>query len=375
MNISTLQENLKQGLFAVSHVAGKNINLPILNNVMIEAKGGNIKLIATNLEIGVECLVRGKIEGEGVFTVDSKIFSDYIALLPNQKINIEKKEGGLIVETENYKTKIAGQEAEEFPLIPTVDKKIFYSAQSHNFKEALAGVVFAVSNNETRLELSGVLFNFSPNKLILAATDSYRLAEKEVEIKINQNKEKQIIVPSRTIQELIRILSGRSGEEAEGGGGEVKIYLSENQILFSIGQINLVSRLIEGQYPDYKQIIPQNSKTNVSTNRTELTRAVKASALFSKIGINDVNLDFPRGKNQIVVSSASGQTGENIANVEARVEGEDNGVVVNYRYLLEGLNNIEDENVKIEIVDFNTPCILRPEKEKGYLYIIMPIKQ
>ncbi|MBI4812548.1 DNA polymerase III subunit beta [Candidatus Falkowbacteria bacterium] len=376
MKISTLQENLKQGLFVVGHIAGRNINLPILNNVMIEARGGNIKLITTNLEIGVTCLVRGKIEEEGVFTVDSKIVSDYISLLPNKRVDLEKKENenSLVVEAENYKTKIMGQSAEEFPLIPNVDKKIFYSIGVDDFKGALSRVVFAVSTNETRLELSGVLFNFSPGKLTLAATDSYRLAEKEIEIKTNGGEEKKAIVPARTIQELVRILSG-AYEEDGGGEREVKIYLSDNQILFTMGHVDLVSRLIEGQYPDYKQIVPQNSKTNVAANRAELTRAVKASALFSKTGINDINLDFPRGKNQLVASSSSGQAGENITKVEARVAGEDNGVVVNYRYLLDGLNNIEDENVKMEIIDSNTPCILKPEKEKGYLYIIMPIKQ
>jgi DNA polymerase-3 subunit beta len=136
-----------------------------------------------------------------------------------------------------------------------------------------------------------------------------------------------------------------------------------------------VSRLIEGQYPDYQQIIPNNSKTRISIDQQELVRAVKMASLFSKTGINDVNLDFPLGKNQVVISSVSGQTGENITNLEAKVLGDDNSIVVNYRYLLEGLNNIEKEMVKIEIIDSNTPCIIRPDRDESYLYIIMPIKQ
>lgn len=388
MKISSLQENLKQGLFVVSHVAGKNINLPILNNVMVDARDGNIKLIATNLEIGVVSTIRGKIEKEGAFTVNSKTLTDYVSLLPNKKVNIEQKENSLIVEAENYKTKILGQSAEEFPLIPEVDKKNSYSAKIDEFRQALSQTAFAVSSSESRLELSGVLFNFNKEKLTLAATDSYRLAEKTINIKTNTGTEegKKIIIPAKTLHELIRILSGdQSAGETENNGGEIKFYLSDNQILFTVGSTELVSRLIEGQYPDYTQIIPDNTKTTAIINRSELIRAVKASALFSKTGINDINLDFPQGKKTAVISSASGQTGESTTELDADVIGEDNGVVVNYRYLLDGLNNIDSENIKIEVIDSNTPCILKPsssakdsaDKEKGddYLYIIMPIKQ
>jgi len=140
--------------------------------------------------------------------------------------------------------------------------------------------------------------------------------------------------------------------------------------------MELVSRLIEGQYPDYKQIIPFNIRTKILINRMEFIRAIKVSALFSKTGINDVNLDFPGGVNKVIISSTSGQTGENITEIETAVSGEDNAITLNYRYLLDGLNNIEEENVRLEIIDNNTPCILRPEgKDSRYLYIIMPIKQ
>jgi len=378
MKLIILQENLKQGLFMVSHIAGKNINLPILNNILIKTEKGNIKLITTNLEMGITSLIRGKVEKEGSFTVDSKIISECIGLLPNKKINLQQKEGGLFVDCENYKTKIKGQPAEEFPLIPEVDKKVFYSASVSEFKKALSQVIFAVSLSESRLELSGVLFSFVKDNLTLAATDSYRLAEKKINIKTNNEneEEKRIIVPAKTLQELIRILSSNIdnkdvGKESE----EIKFYISENQILFVCGSTELVSRIIEGQYPDYQQIIPTNAKTTVIVDREELTRATKLASLFSKTGINDINLDFPGGKNKIIVSAVSGQVGENITKLEAKVNGDDNSIVINYRYLLDGLNNIDSEMIKIEVIDGNTPCILRPEKNMSYSYIIMPIKQ
>jgi len=376
MKFSILKENLNSALFIARHITGRNVNLPILNNVMIEAKDGNVKLISTNLEIGIIHSIRGKVEKEGSFTVDSKVMTDYVNLLPNKRIDIEKKDDNLAIECENYKTKINGQSAEEYPPIPIIDKSNYYSAKIEDFKKALTQVVFAVSTSETRLELSGVFFDFNSDKLILAATDSYRLAEKEVSIKnSSKNNQQSIIVPARTLQELIRILSGLKDSDDGGDEDEIKFYISDNQILFTIKSTELISRLIEGQYPDYKQIIPTNTKTSALINRTELIRAVKASSLFSKISINDVNLDIPKGKNQAVVSSTSDQAGESIVNLEASTNGEDNGVVVNYRYLLDGLNNIDGENVRVEIIDNNTPCLLRSEKDKNYLYIIMPIKQ
>ena len=375
MKIFSLQENLKQGLALVSHVAGKNINLPILNNVLIKAGAGKIRLMATNLEIGIISTGRGKIETEGAFTVNAKIISDCVGLLSNKKIELNQTNNDLAVSCENYQVKIKGQSAEEFPLIPEVDRKNYFSAQAGAVKGAISQVIFATLLSEARLELSGVLFVFSGNSLTIVATDSYRLAEKKIQIKSNNEEEKRVIVPAKTLQELLRVLSVNLDDEVEENNKEIKFYLSDNQILFIYGSTELVSRLVEGQYPDYQQIIPTTSKTKIIIDRQELIRAVKIASLFSKTGINDINLDFPLSKNQVVVSSISGQTGENITKLEAKVTGDENSLVVNYRYLLEGLSNVEKEMIKIEVIDGNTPCLVRPEQDESYLYIIMPIKQ
>ena len=375
MKITSLQENLKSGLFYVSHIAGKNVNLPILNNVMLEAKEGNIKFITTDLEVGIVATVRGKIEEEGVFTVDAKVISEYIALLPNKKVDIRLKDKKLKIESENYKTIINGQVADEFPLIPQIDKKEYYKVDVEKFREALAQVIFAVSSAETRIELTGVLFDFSKEVLTLVTTDSYRLAERTIKIESNGMNEKQIIVPAKALQEVIRILSAVKNEDVGEEKKELTIYTTENQILFTIGTIELVSRLIEGQYPDYKQIIPQASGTTAVINKDEMLRAVKAAAIFSKAGINDINLDFPSNKNKVTITSASSQVGENTTEIDAKVSGKDNGIVVNYRYLLDGLNNIKNEDIKIDIIDGSTPCIFKSAAEDNYIYVIMPIKQ
>lgn len=374
MRFIGLQENLKRGLNIVGHITSKNINLPILNNILIKAEAGNIELVGTNLEIGITHKLRGKIESDGQFTVDAKLITEYINLLSGgEKVKVEEKDNELRIESGNYKTKIKGESAKEFPLIPTIPKTQPYICSVSDLKKALNKVVFAVSNSENRLELTGVLFSFGNNKLNLAATDSYRLAEKELAVKGESGTEElKIIVPAKTVQELLRALSSLE-DTGEPGGEEVNIYLSENQILFTVESVDLISRLINGHYPDYQQIIPAKSQTEVLIEREELTRAVKAAALFSKTGVNDITLQF--SKNKMKVSSFSGASGESEAELEAEVRGPDNEITVNYRYLLDGLNNIDGDRVKIGIVNNTTPCLLKPEKEDGYLYIIMPIRQ
>jgi DNA polymerase-3 subunit beta len=370
MKFQILQENLKNGLFIVSHTAGKSVNLPILHNILVEAKNGNIKLTSTNLEIGVSCLLRGKIEKEGLFTVDARIINDYIGALPNKKIDIELVDEQLLVVTDQQQTKINGQSAEDFPLIPVIDKDNGFEVDSRLLKEALGQVVFAVSQSDTRVELTGVLLVVKENSLVLVATDSYRLAEKKIPIKNIGKTEMSVIVPAKTIQEVLRIISGSKSSALD-----VMVYISDNQILFSYDTMEVVSRIIDGQYPDYTQIIPTIQKTSAKVILQELAKAVKAASIFSKNGVNDINLDLPLNKNELVVSAVSGQSGENISRVAAQIQGEDNGVVVNYRYLIDGLNNIETDTVLIGVVDANTPVVFRPEAVEGYLYIVMPIKQ
>ncbi|MFA5754275.1 MAG: DNA polymerase III subunit beta [Patescibacteria group bacterium] len=374
MRFISLQENLKRGLNIVGHVTSKNINLPILNNILIKAENGNIELVSTNLEIGVVHQVRGKIESDGEFTVDSKLITEYVNLLSSgEKVKIEEKGGELKIDCEGYKTKIKGEEAKEFPLIPTITRENPYCCLADDFKKALNSVVFAVSNSENRIELTGVLFSFNDKKLSLAATDSYRLAEKEISLKSAPGSgEKKVIVPAKTTQEILRILNTIDSSELS-EGADINIYLSDNQILFTVDSVDLISRLINGHYPDYKQIIPAKTTTEAWIERGELIRAVKAAALFSKTGINDITLQISSKK--ITVSAFSGPSGESQVELEAEVAGGDNEITINYRYLLDGLNNIEGARVVLGVINNSTPCILKPEQDSGYLYIVMPIRQ
>ncbi len=386
MKISCTQENLNRGLNIVSHIASKNTSLPILNNVLIKAEKGILSLITTNLETGIKCQVRGKIEQEGSYTVNSKLLNDYVNLIGNQKVEIEYKNDVLEVITDQQVTKIKGNNAEEFPLIPQIERKNAYKCKIDKLVEAFSQVLFAVSVSETRPEISGVYLNFNEDTLTLAATDSYRLAEKQVKLSEKAKAEKEAIIPAKTAQELMRILSSVSQIEVEEGKESndlVEICFEDNQVLFVFDNVELVSRIVEGQYPNYRQIIPSSHKTKAIINIADFAKAVKTASLFSRTGIFDINLELKGGK--ALISSTNNQLGENKSKIDSKIEGDDNKVVINYRYLLDGLQNINSSDVIFEMIDANNPCILRPAESLkdskevidslDYLYIIMPIKQ
>ncbi len=379
MKISCTQENLNQGLFVVSHIASKNTALPILNNILLQAKDGSITLLSTNLEIGVSCVIRGKVEEEGDFTTQSRLLADYISLLPRDRIDLKTDNDSQALEVicKNNTTKIKGQPAVDFPLIPQIDRKTPYILNSQDLRQAISQVIFAVSVSETRPEINGVMLNFSGSKLVLAATDSYRLAEKSLNLTKKSNSAPQkIIVPAKTLQELQRILASFKDPAAISEIETVEIYLAENQILFVLGNIELISRLVEGQYPDYQQIIPQSFNTTLILSAPEFIKATKTTSLFTRSGIYDVSIEATPTKKEVVISSANNQLGENSSRLGGELTGDSNRIVVNYRYLLDGLQNLNTEQVQINLIDGNSPCVLKPvNKTSDYLYIIMPIKQ
>jgi len=369
MKFTCTQENFNRGLLIASHIANRNVTLPILNNVLIKASSGLITLSTTNLEIGITAVIRGKVEQEGEFTVQAKLIADYVNLLPKENIGFELANQTLKIECGNHKTAIKGTEAGDFPEIPEIEDGQEVILKVGDLKSSLSQVLFAVSIDESRPEISGVLFSFSGGILTMVGTDSYRLAEKKISLVKGLNSPKQVIVPLRTLQEAHRILS-------EAGDQQLTLVLNDNQILFKLNdEVKLTSRLVEGQYPDYQQIIPETSKTQAKVKAGELVRVIKSAALFCKPGINDVNLKFFPDKSEIVVSSINSSVGENIASQQSEISGDANEVVFNYRYLLDGLNNLPDNEVILEIVSDSAPGILRPEKGDDYLYIIMPIRQ
>ncbi len=380
MKLSATRENLHQGLAITSRVSTKNVNLPILNNVLLKADGGGLKLISTNLEIAITCHLRGKVEQPGEYTVPSKLFFDYVNLLPNERVDMDLIDGALAIRCAKSKTKIKGIPAAEFPLVPPVSGELKYSVSVNEFQQALSQVMFACATNESRPELSGALLSFNDEqagegKLVLAATDSYRLAEAEVTISGGSKEVKKVIVPQRTLSELARIFSVfKDDVEAPPA---VDIDISDNQIVFRYGSVELTSRTIEGNYPDYRQIIPKDAATQVKVDRSELSQAIKTASLFSKNGLYDVELILDTKSGQVTLTATDTGRGENQASIDGAVIGDDNRITLNFRYLLDGVNAIKSSNVILKIIDGASPCVLEPEDMPGerYQYVVMPIRQ
>lgn len=365
------QENLARSLSIVGHLANKSVTLPILSHVLIKIEGKAIKLQTTNLELAVTSILRGKVEEDGDFTVPAKLFADFVTLLPNDHVECALTNNSLAISCKNVKTQIRGIAASEFPIIPTVSAITTITTDAQKLRSALQQVVFAASSSETRPEISGVLFSWNgAGTLTLAATDSYRLSECQLAGQ-GAGAAGDVIVPAKTAHEVLRILG-----LLEEGEDTIEISFGENQVGFSTGVSSVASRVIEGRYPDYKQIIPDKSACEVLVDRLALARAVRSAGLFSRNGLYDVQLRLNKANNTLTVVGRDAQTGEQTVDVSCVVKGEDTLVTLNYRYLLDGLNAISQDQISLRLTDGNSAVIMRPDDPNiGYLYIVMPIKQ
>lgn len=362
----------------VSHVTGKNVNLPVLGNVLLKTENGNLRLSTTNLELAVSCVIRGKVQAEGEYSVPAKLLLDYVSLLPTGKIELELKEEGLEVRSNDQETIIKGLAASEFPLLPKLTKNTNFQLGAEELKRALNQVTFASSSSESRPELTGVacFFNQEGNEsvVIFAATDSYRLAEKKLGIKGQAGSLYKAIVPARSMLEIARITS--SYKDDISGPGDVSWGFSDNQLVISYGNVELVTRLIEGSFPPYNEIIPQSFKSEVILPRVELSKAVRAASLFSRQGLFDIHIDLDPDQGTCTVASADQGTGKTKTIIKCDVQGIKNNVTLNFRYLNDGLSSIQTDTIKLAMIDEGSPVLILPEPmEEKYRYLVMPIRQ
>lgn len=366
MKFTCTQENFARGLHVVARAASKNIALPILNNVLLVAENGVIRLLTTNLEVAVTTQIRAKVDVTGRYTVNSRLLSEYISTLKGSKVSVAVADDGLIISTDQAETTIKGLPADEFPVLPVVEAKTDFTVPTGLFRAALEETLFAAANDESRPEISGLFLGLEQDAVTLAATDSHRLSERKLKTVSGSATKLQAILPARACQEILRILEAE--EEA------TNIRLDDKQAMVRSGETEVVTRLIEGQYPDYQQIIPTKHETTVRAAKEELLDAVKAASLFSQPGINDIALTFDTD-GKIHLSAASAQSGHHAATVAANITGPKKEVVFNYRYLLDGIQSLTGDEVVIELGDPQTPGVLRGGKDRGEIYLIMPILQ
>lgn len=367
MKIICTQENLKKGLGIASRVSSGSTTLPVLNNILIKTNEGMLKLSSTNLEIGINTLVRCKVEEEGGVSVPAKTLVDLINNLPNNdKINLTLDQNNqLLIQTDNYETKIKGLSLDEFPLIPQIEEENIIEIPVKDLKQAISQVVFAAAYSETQPEMSGILFSIEDGVLKLVATDRYRLAEKAIKIVNTTGINKSIIIPSRAVQELNKILGVSENDT-------VKLFIAQNQIMFKTDNTEIISRLIDGQYPDYKQIIPQSFNTEITVKTSDLSAAMKTAGIFTHIG-NNVSLEYQE-PNVLIVNSSSGELGESNVNIPCSVSGQGGKIIFNHKYILDCLSSISTESVIFKIINDVSPAVLQSNELPGYLYLVMPIK-
>lgn len=364
MKVICLQENLKNNLNIAQNIIGRNLTLPILNNILLQTENGRLKISSTNLEVGINTWVSGKIEKNGAITCPAKVLAGFINNLPNKKVELDVKNNILTIKCENYKATLNCLSADDFPIIPKIEDEPLIELESGVLREALLKVVGAASLSESRPEITGVLFKFEKKELRLAATDSFRLAEKIIFETDKKSEEiKSLIVPQRTIQEVIRAF----GEKET----DIKIRLGASQILFDGGETQIISRLIEGQYPDYQQIIPKNFSTQATIDKAELLNIIKAAAVFSN---KTSSVKFSLSDGELEVLAQDPDLGENKSKITAKIQGKKTEVNFNYRYLLDGLANIGTKQVFMGLNSDASPAIIKPLGDESFVYLVMPIK-
>lgn len=366
MRLTCSQKDLANALNITNKAVDLNSTLPVLNNVYLKVEGKKLFFTATNLEIAISYWIETDVKNEGEITIPSKLLTSYVGYLKNEKVDIASEgDDALVLQTTDSKTKIKGISAKEFPPIPVVEKEGEISVSSLDLAEAINQVVFAASLNTTRPILAGVYCYTQKDELRMVATDSYRLAEKTIKLK-RSGGDFNCIIPAKTLMDLGQILALIRDEI------DIQITVSKNQVLFIVDKAQITSRLIEGQFPNYQQIIPKETKTKVRLSTSELSLVLKRINLFAKENNNKIILKV--NKDGVGVSTDSTQYGEGEVHLKAASEGVDNEVAINSQYLLDVLGNIGVDQIQMELGEKVNPVIIRPMEKSDYLHIVMPLK-
>lgn len=384
MKLVCTQENLKRAIYNCEKVVAKQNTLPILNNILFDAEKSGLKLSATNLEIGVVVKIGAKVEKEGKVTIPAKLIGSFCNNLPSgETVDLEMADQSLKLKSNGIKASIKGLSATDFPLIPKKSTEFLLNIPISDLKSILSKVMVSVALNEVRQELTGVNIILEEKELLFASTDSFRLSECKFnlnETNCNQEnyqlyieKRKNIIVPANTLLELNRIISS---EES----GEVKIAIEEGQIFFEFNGVRLVSRLINGKYPEYKHILPPSYAVRVVGEKSALLGAVRMASIFTTGKTNEISLKIDSENGNITIGARSVEVGENSSTLNFDITGPSQELILNAKYFLEGINTISSSQVAILVNSASTPVALREIKEDTgevidkYTYILMPIK-
>ena len=369
MKLSVMQENLARGLSVVSRAVSSRSSLPVLANVLLKTEDAGLKLTATNLEIGITYWVPGKIESDGATTVPARLLTDLVSSLPpGDRVDLELQPGDTLhLKSGRFETNIKGIDADEFPAIQAAGERPTTRIAQNVLRRALAEVTFAAASDEARPILTGVLARFEGDQLTLAAADNYRIAVRTIPV-LDAVPETSVVIPARALNELARVLADVDDPV------EVVLAGARNQVLFHLEGVDLVSRLIDGQFPNYQQVLPQSHNTRAVLDREELLRAVRPAALIAHESANIVKLQIGGNGDPGVTVSANAEVGDHVGAVEAAVEGDGTTIAFNARYLADVLTNVDADQFALELNGPLSPGVFKPVGDDQYVHVVMPVR-
>ena len=365
MELSVTQENFARALSAVGRVASSKTQLPILSNILLRTDGNRLLVAATNLEIATTQYIGAKIAKPGAITVPARLISEFVSSLPKDSIDIKVVNNNIHLKSGNYISIINGVIADDFPELPTINEKssISYTINIEDFKQSVSQTIITASSDSTRPVLTGVYWHSHEGQLYLAATDGYRLSERRL---VETMSEVSAIIPVQTLQEVLRTIVDDSDT--------IDILFDETQVRFRINEAEIISRLVDGNFPDYRQLIPKKTDTNAIVAKQEFVRVTKIAGLFARESGGSVTVTVDDTKKTVSLHSIASELGENTSELSAEVNGEGQ-VTLNSRYLSEALSVLDDDTIEFGFSGKLSPCILKStKKDTNYYHVIMPLK-
>lgn len=365
MELTLTQENFARALSAVGRVASNKTGLPILNNILLRTDGNRLLVAATNLEIATTQYIGAKVAKPGAITVPAKLISEFVSSLPKESIDLKVVNDNIHIKSGNYSSIINGVIADDFPELPTINEEssISYSLNVEDFKQAVSQTIITASSDSTRPVLTGVYWHSHEGQLFLAATDGYRLSERRL---VETSSEVSAIIPTPTLQEVLRTIVD--------GLDSIEILFDETQVRFRMNEAEIISQLVDGNFPDYRQLIPAQSDTTATVNKSEFVRVTKIAGLFARESGGSVVVTVDEEQKSVSLHSIASQMGENTSELTADVSGSGQ-VTLNSRYLSEALSAVDDTTITFSFSGKLSPCILKSTKaDTNYYHVIMPLK-
>lgn len=365
MKLECSVEKIKNAISQTERITGKNLTLPVLSSILFIASNNSLRLRAMNLNLGIEVTIPAKIEKEGILAISGGVLNNVFSNInQNENIVLEGVEGNLFIKTKKSEIKIKGQPTDDFPTIPIVEGESF-DIDSKKLIEGIKSVYYSASVSDIKPEISSVYIYSSEDNLFFVATDSFRLAEKKIKLKKVLDIQ-NVIIPYKNIIEILRVF----GEI----NGDIKICLNKNQISFSFENIYLTSRVIDGVFPDYKQILPKEFKTEAIILKQDLVNGLKITNIFAD-KFNQIDLNIEVKKKVFELKSSNNDLGENKTNIDASLEGEDVFVSFNYKYFLDCITSINTDSVMVRLNDANKPILVSPLSDNSFTYLVMPMNK